>query len=1306
MTRTSWIPMSRMSVRPNDSHVPPFILTPSFSLSMDFSDLSIATLNVNGMNSYNKRQGVRLWFRSQGLDLLCLQEVHVDSIQRAAVWGAEAPDIHCVWSPSTSHGAGVAVWMKSSLAQYVDTVSADDEGRLVTVRLVREQQAITICSLYAPVDFTRRLAFFSRHLPVLASLGCFVLGDFNTALSPAVDRRGGAPCARADGVSRDLRSALAAGDFVDVYRRFFPSIPGFTWRKRDGTYSSRIDLVLVPSSDFSTVRSIDVVPCHLSDHCAIRLRVKLGVELKRGPSYWKMNSSLLQNALYDDSIVRLWKSWQADKHLYDDISAWWDVGKARLRDLSRRFGRDLSASRTLSRREHQRAIVECQRQIDSGSLAALYSLEEHRRALSDLDRQELEGARVRSRLMWTEKGETSPKLFTNFERQRAHDSYISCLRDADGLSRSSIGDLLDIGVSFYSDLFSSTKTDPACSDILLRSLERRLSEGERDRLEGPLTSEEFTAALKSMPRNKSPGLDGLTAEFYCHFWDLLCDDLLAVYNSVLSSGRLSASQRCGVVRLLYKKGDKEDLRNWRPISLLNVDYKILSRVLARRLSSVLSTLVHHDQTCCVPRRTIHDNTRLLQDVVDYCTLEGIPAALISLDQEKAFDRVEWSFLHGVLQQMNVGPVYRRWLSTLYTDISSRVIINGYVSRPFGLSRGVRQGCPLSSILYVLVAESLSSFVRASPAVSGLAIGGDDITISQYADDTTIVVTNDASFNGVHECLTVYQRGSGARLNRAKSEGLWVGPWTARSDTPFGMVWHTDLIKCLGVWIGSSSHARSHNWRDATDKFDRVLQRWSGRSLSFVGRATIVKSFAAAKLWHVAHVVPPPSGVVADIVKKSWSFVWHDMRTLVRRTVCTLPTASGGLGALDFDLKVASLHIQWMRRLPLDEPSKWRLFAKFWLDRAASPFGGWEDILKGLHVSASGIPSFYAAIVKQYHRFRCGVSARPKYSDEVDAQFLWGNSAIVDRGGRPLRFASLARAGISLVGQLIAPGGFLDIGELKQRFPLASRLHSLVHFIDRLRAAIPCRWLELPIRRPSERSELQPCLFRDSDCPCPLSEQSSRDIYQNLLQQLYRTPAAIRHWQVYLHRDPPWKQAWESVAAARLSTAYARDVAFKLLHRVLPTRGRLAWWHLASSGECSVCGVPDETLEHVFDRCPLTHNVLHLVGSLFRSLSPNIPPTFTLLEAVFCRNVSRSPPLAALLWIVLVCIWTHRRDTSAHGMAGLIRYRFRERIRVAWYECRRHRQPDYEYFSSQWMPPGITVPLVSISPNRTSLVFHF
>ena len=157
----------------------------------------------------------------------------------------------------------------------------------------------------------------------------------------------------------------------------------------------------------------------------------------------------------------------------------------------------------------------------------------------------------------------------------------------------------------------------------------------------------------------------------------------------------------------------------------------------------------------------------------------------------------------------------------------------------------------------------------------------------------------------------------------------------------------------------------------------------------------------------------------------------------------------------------------------------------------------------------GIPTFYGTIVKQYYRFRCGVSSRPSYRDEADAQLLWG---IVDRTGKPLRVGTLARAGISIVGQLRTRAGFVDTNTLKRRFPLARR-GGLIRVIDGIRAAIPRHWLELPIRRPSDRSELQPCLFRDSDYPCPLSGQTSRDIYQNLVHRLYRTPAAFRHWQV-------------------------------------------------------------------------------------------------------------------------------------------------------------------------------------------------
>ena len=165
-----------------------------------------------------------------------------------------------------------------------------------------------------------------------------------------------------------------------------------------------------------------------------------------------------------------------------------------------------------------------------------------------------------------------------------------------------------------------------------------------------------------------------------------------------------------------------------------------------------------------------------------------------------------------------------------------------------------------------------------------------------------------------------------------------------------------------------------------------------------------------------------------------------------------------IGALDFDLKVASLHIQLMGRLPLDYPSTWRLFARFWLDRVALPFGGWKEILNGLNVPVYGIPTFYVPIVKQYYRFQCGVTSRPSYRDEADAQVLWGNPGIVDRTGKPLGVLILARAGISIVGQLRTRTGFVDTDTLKRRFPLAWRGGSLVHVIVSIHAAVPRRLL--------------------------------------------------------------------------------------------------------------------------------------------------------------------------------------------------------------------------------------------------------
>ncbi len=181
-------------------------------------------------------------------------------------------------------------------------------------------------------------------------------------------------------------------------------------------------------------------------------------------------------------------------------------------------------------------------------------------------------------------------------------------------------------------------------------------------------------------------------------------------------------------------------KNWRPISLLCTDYKILSKVLTNRIKPVLSSMVSECQSCGVPGRFSGLNVRTLQDIVNICNNNNIGGALISLDQEKAFDRVDWPFMLRVLERMNFGPSFRAWVKLLYTNIFSRVLVNGYTSSAFSITRGVRQGCPLSPLLYILVAETLACAIKKDANIDGYILSsGEVIKIFQYADDTSLSI---------------------------------------------------------------------------------------------------------------------------------------------------------------------------------------------------------------------------------------------------------------------------------------------------------------------------------------------------------------------------------------------------------------------------------------------------------------------------------------------------------------------------------------------------------------------------------------
>lgn len=303
------------------------------------------------------------------------------------------------------------------------------------------------------------------------------------------------------------------------------------------------------------------------------------------------------------------------------------------------------------------------------------------------------GAQVRSRAKWVEQGETSSAYFFRLEKKRSVDRHISALRSVDGSLVSDKDGLCEVFRSFYSDLFSASPCDVEARDLLLSRVASSLSVDQSACCEGLLSVEECYAALSGMAHGKSPGSDGFPMEFYLRFWNILGVDLVAVLNSALFYGSLSCSQRHGVISLSFKKNDRLDPRNWRPITLLNVDYKIASRAVATHLLRVIHLVVNRDQSCGIPGRFIGENVAFLRDVVDFCCCSGVPAAILSLDQEKAFDRVDWDFLKRTLHVMGFGSSFVDWVTLFYTGVTSSVNVNGYLSSSFFLTRGVRQGCP-------------------------------------------------------------------------------------------------------------------------------------------------------------------------------------------------------------------------------------------------------------------------------------------------------------------------------------------------------------------------------------------------------------------------------------------------------------------------------------------------------------------------------------------------------------------------------------------------------------------------------------
>ena len=301
-------------------------------------------------------------------------------------------------------------------------------------------------------------------------------------------------------------------------------------------------------------------------------------------------------------------------------------------------------------------------------------------------------------------------------------------------------DILAEQAKFYENLYSTEKNISFSiknnSDIVINDTQKVL-------LDSEITVDECKEALFSFADEKAPGSDGLTAELYKKLWPELADIIMELYAHCIKMRRLNESARLGIISLL-PKGNKDPtlLKNWRPLTLLNMDYKILAKVLATRLKLVLPSIIGPQQTGFLEDRYIAENIRKTIDVVTYANKYQKKMIIVSLDFEKCFDRIEYTSIMGSLRYFGIGDRFIEWSKLFFTDFEVRTQNAGHFSKKFVKTRSVNQGCPISPYYYLLVGEIMAHQLLGNTQIKAFKIRDIKMLLAQFADDTIIFLEFD------------------------------------------------------------------------------------------------------------------------------------------------------------------------------------------------------------------------------------------------------------------------------------------------------------------------------------------------------------------------------------------------------------------------------------------------------------------------------------------------------------------------------------------------------------------------------------
>ena len=890
----------------------------------------VCALNCRGLNESHKR--LSIYNECLQYDISFLQETYITNAKADSWKDQWMGNFFHVNGTNNSNGL-ITLFKPGSICENHSILYSSE--RIIGVSATINGEIYCFYNCYGTTVDNEKERFINKLYHALSfatSDNIVIAGDFNIMMNNSLDNIAGKP--HLPQHVKLLNNFVNNFSLVDSWRLQHGSKKEFTWSRGPQPFiARRLDYIFLHESISSSISFTNITYNLHSDHKKVSCHFTVDA-FKRGKSYWKLNVSVLQNIDYVNFMNSEIEEFLKDD--FDDPNEKLDLLKVMVKSKTIFFCQkeNFSLNNDFKQLEKDIAILNEAVIHDPNNASTVKSLEEKKKKIELIEKHRTRGTIIRTKLKDINEGEKNNSYFLNFEKAKSKSNTVTILNEDDKLFTNHI-EILHKLKSHFQVLSSpdSKVTQATCDGIneyLSGAAFPSLSDDEVLQLEQEITQKEISTALSKLDNKSSPGIDGIPAEWYKCFYAKIKDILLDSFKYSIAAGKLSILQSRGVIILTPKGKDarKDKIKNWRPITLTNSDYKIFSKVIALRLQKVLDTIIHINQSGFMRGRSIADHIRYIDDILNLTSAYNIDGMLISLDYEKAFDSINKDSIIAAMRVFGFGEYFIKCVTTMLYFSESCVQNGGWLSSFFPTTRGVKQGCCASPLLFLIIVEIMAIRIRESDNIKGInLLSNGEVTpqakILQYCDDTTLILNSLDDLVCAINAIDSFYLISGLKLNKEKSMGIWIGGSRNKENFPTIISWKTknDYLKILGVYFNPFVEASKIelNWLSKIDKAKSIIKQLEKRKVSILGRILLCKTYVHSLFSYVLQSLSLPKKVMEEIDSICFKYIWKSKSNStkviekIKRSVMCLNLEDGGSNMIKICDQQQLFLIKWVKR---------------------------------------------------------------------------------------------------------------------------------------------------------------------------------------------------------------------------------------------------------------------------------------------------------------------------------------------------------------------------------------------------------